>query len=196
MNFSIMKVRSLRRVPSILALFVLASAWTGRSARAQSGVQPAGVDIGVGAMVGRGEGFRNVGVAGNALMSWYVMQSAQHGILLAAEGSGHSSIKNAIDCVVTTSDTCSTRYPSGWALAGLLGFERRSQPGAAALRVMVGPTLLFGQHDSNVGLEARVSLASPAIGRVAIVGWAEGVVPSNDGWSRSIATFGLGVRVR
>jgi hypothetical protein len=176
--------------------------------RAQS-PRPITLDASVGQSggVGGGELKDRQGIAVDGLLA-YAFRRAPGGALLAGLSASFQGGLGSDDiCVVGSRGQCLDDFPLVTAvgvLAGLEGRRRRARSTGATARLLAGPAYVHmdgndsaGQRGSTAGLLARLDLASPHLGPVALVGSLRGTaVPRFRGESYGVWAVGFGVRLR
>ena len=153
--------------------------------------------LGVGAGRTRGEYRSNdSGLAGDLLVGLRLRPTAR-GALAAAVGVGvQGAGETDLVCLPASSGGCVPSFPEFEIAAVLVGWETASTD----LRVLGGPAAVraYGDWDDiRLGLQGRVDVTRPMIGRLAVLLAGRGlVVPSYDGDSFQMISVALGLRLR
>jgi hypothetical protein len=157
--------------------------------------------------LGGGEFKDRQGIALDGLLAYAVRRAPGGALLTAVNASQQGALGDDAVCVPGSRGQCLHDFP-GISTVGLMaGWEGRTGTGRAAgatARVLAGPAYVHldgddaaGQPGSTAGLQARLDLASPQLGPVALVGSLRGTtVPRFRGERYGVWALGFGVRVR
>lgn len=167
---------------------------------AQPQMQPAGLDLGVAFNTGRGGGFVSArhGVAASAVMAWNAHTLATGALTLAAAATVRATVGGSDDCLITPQGDCAHNYPAFQTLSLLGGWAVGTERGSAGMRLLLGPAAARSSAGGiGMGLQGRIDAVTPAISRVALLGWVQATnVPKLRGESYRFASVGAGIRIR
>lgn len=167
---------------------------------AQPHMQPAGLDLGVAFNTGRGGGFVSArdGVAASAVMAWNAHTLAIGALTLAAAATVRGTVGGSDDCLITPQGDCAHDYPAFQTLSLLGGWAVGTERGSAGMRILLGPAAARSSDGGiGMGLQGRIDAVTPAISRVALLGWVQATnVPRLRGESYRFASVGAGIRIR
>ena len=154
------------------------------------------VDLGVEGWSGWADGrsFSNkYGPAVQGIASWRV-RPFSHGAVVVGGGVGAQGVISFERCVIAPVSTgCAPDYPAFSSLVGLIGLEGKW---GVTARVLVGPGA-FHSSDTVLGFQGRADIATPALGRVALLLSACRVVlPSFGDHRYGMKAAGIGLRIQ
>ena len=167
------------------------------------------LDASVGASRGvGGEEFRGRGgVAVDGLLA-RALRRAPGGVLIAGLGASFQGMPSSDDiCITGSRGQCLSDFPLISTLGVLAGWEGRRGTGRVTgmtARLLAGPAYVqlddydsTGQRGSTAGLQARLDLATPHLGPVALVASLRGTaIPRFQGETYGVWAAGVGVRIR
>lgn len=171
--------------------------------------RPLTLDASLGASRGSGGGeFRDRGgVALDGLVA-RAFRGAPGGALIGGVSASFQGTPWSDDmCVMGSRGQCLDQFPMVSTIGVLAGWEGRRGTGrstGATARLLAGPAYVHmdgddsaGQRGSTAGLQARLDLATPHLGPVALVGSLRGTaVPRFRGETYGAWAFGVGLRIR
>ena len=167
---------------------------------AQAHMQPAGLDLGVAFNTGRGGGLLSArdGMAASAVMAWHARTLATGAFTVAAAATVRGTLSGSDDCLITAQGDCAADYPAFQTLSLLGGWAVGTERGSAGMRLLLGPAAARSSAGGiGMGLQGRVDAVTPAISRVALLGWVQATnVPKLRGESYRFASVGAGIRIR
>lgn len=165
------------------------------------------VTVGISGGIGGGEYRGREGPSADGLLA-HAVRRAPGGALIAGLGASFQGAIWSDDmCVIGSRGQCLEYFPSMTTLGLLAGWEGRRGRGrstGATARLLAGPAYVHldgddsaGQRGSAAGFQARLDLATPHLGPVALVGTVRGTaVPRFRGERYGAWALGVGVRLR
>jgi hypothetical protein len=119
-------------------------------------------------------------------------------VLVALVASAQGVLGTVDICLPHPTRRCAPNFPGMQSLGLLGGWEVRRGARGSAARALAGPAAFRSEEGAMAtGLQGRRDVATPMVGRLALVGWGQaGLVPRLRGDSYRVASVGLGARLR
>ena len=180
-------------------LLLVTSALRAPAASAQGDPDPIALDIGIGAMSGKGGGdiLTRSGYAATAQVMFLLKPLGRGGLHLGFSASSARVVHPSDGCTMRVSNLtsgCLPDYPTFNVVSAMAAYSINARAGT--FRLLAGPAFAHANRKSSLGLSTRADLATPPLGQLSLTAWGEmAFVPSLGGASYTILSLGLGIRV-
>jgi hypothetical protein len=188
------------RLSAVLGTAALIAIGAPRPLQAQH-PRPLSVDATIGGGYGRGGDHlvnRNA-TAVDALLGWRTRPARGGALLLGMSGAWHGNVGSDAVCHVAPSGGCAADYPSLTSVGVVGGWELRSARGrlGVSARGLAGPAYYHAGGSATLGAQARMDLATPALGPIALVASVRGaVLPRFRDQTLTLGAVGIGLRLQ